>query len=150
MVALIEMNHEEFTNWNERIWIAYRSELIKSGSTEVEAEQNVQLNISQTMPEGVPLAGNYIFNVHENEENVGAVWLNDRDSKWFIYDIEIGELHRGKGLGRATMQAIETFIKENGGTEISLSVFGFNHIARNLYESEGYEITRLALTKKLN
>lgn len=149
MVDLIEMNHAEFTKWNEHVWVAYRNELIKSGSTETEADQNVQLNISQTMPEGVPLAGNYIFNVRHNDQNVGAVWLNDRDSKWFIYDIEIEEKHQGKGLGRATMNAIESFIREKGGSEISLSVFGFNHRARKLYESEGYEITRLAMTKTL-
>jgi ribosomal protein S18 acetylase RimI-like enzyme len=149
MVALIEMNHEEFTNWNERIWIAYRSELIKSGSTEVEAEQNVQLNISQTMPEGIPLPGNYILNVVENEKNIGVVWVCDRDSKWFIYDIEIDEHLRGQGLGRATMRAIEEFVKGKGGSEISLSVFGFNEVARKLYETEGYETTRLAMTKKL-
>ena len=149
MVALIEMNPEEFTKWNERVWIAYREELMQAGLSETEADQNVAQNISQTMPDGIPLSGNYIFNVVSNQDNVGAVWLNDRETNWFIYDIEIDQSHRGQGLGRETMRAIEAFVKANGGTEISLSVFGFNEIARKLYETEGYETTRLAMTKKL-
>jgi len=149
MVALTEMNHDEFTKWSNHVWVAYREELLRAGLSETEAELNVRENLAVTMPEGIPLPGNYIFNVVENEKNIGVVWVCDRDSKWFIYDIEIDEHLRGQGLGRATMRAIEEFVKGKGGSEISLSVFGFNEVARKLYETEGYETTRLAMTKKL-
>jgi len=143
------MPYREFEIWRQRIWVLYREELIRSGSSELEAEENVQLNISQTMPAGNLLPGNYVFNVMNEGQPVGSVWLNDHESEWFIYDIEIAESERGKGLGRATMKAIESFVRDNSGTAISLSVFGFNKVALRLYETEGYEVTRLAMKKIL-
>ena len=48
------------------------------------------------------------------------------------------------------MQAIETHIRIKGGEVIGLSVFGFNKVAQKLYETEGYEVTRLSMQKKLS
>lgn len=47
------------------------------------------------------------------------------------------------------MRRIEEFVRANGGSAICLSVFGFNHVAQRLCTSEGYEITRLSMQKKL-
>jgi ribosomal protein S18 acetylase RimI-like enzyme len=85
----------------------------------------------------------------KDEEHVGQVWLNEKNSEWFIYDIEVFEKYRGKGFGRETMKAIEVHIRTNGGKVIGLSVFGFNKVAQKLYETEGYEVTRLSMQKKL-
>jgi ribosomal protein S18 acetylase RimI-like enzyme len=101
------------------------------------------------MPDGKLVAGNYVFDVMKDEERVGHVWLNEKNSEWFIYDIEVFEQYRGKGLGRETMQAIEAHIRTKGGNVIGLSVFGFNKVAQKLYETEGYEVTRISMQKKL-
>jgi ribosomal protein S18 acetylase RimI-like enzyme len=149
MTHLEKMLDEDFEIWNARVWVEYRNELIMAGMTEEAADENVATNIAQTFPDGKLAEGNYVFTVWDDDVKVGVVWLADRAGEWFIYDIEIDENLRGQGLGRATMRNIEEFVRTQGGISVSLSVFGFNKIAQNLYLSEGYETIRWSMTKKL-
>ena len=149
MVVLQEKSAQNFQTWNGRVWRLYREELIQAGYSESAADENVQQSMTATMDDAGPKPGNFIFDVVLDGVVVGDVWLNQRDGEWFIYDIEVRESQRGKGLGRATMRAIEHFVREHNGTTIGLSVFGFNKVAQNLYLSEGYDITRLMMQKNL-
>ena len=149
-IELVQMTEAEFALWNSKVWVSYRNELIRAGLSPEAADENVASNIAQTMPDGVLAPDNFTFSVvHENAQ-VGVVWLAKRSTEWFIYDIEIFEQFRGKGFGRATMKAIESHVRQLGGTEIGLSVFGFNSVAQKLYLSEGYEVVRLNMSKKLS
>ena len=143
------MSDDDFKIWNARVWVEYRAELIMAGITEAAADVNIAENIATTMPQGKLAEGNFVFTVWNDDTKVGAVWLADRGGEWFIYDLEIDESLRGQGLGRATMHNIEEYVRNQGGTSISLSVFGFNKIAQNLYLSEGYETVRWSMTKRL-
>jgi GNAT superfamily N-acetyltransferase len=149
MTRLEKMLEEDFEIWNAHIWVQYRAELVLAGMTEDAADVNVAENIATTMPDGKPAEGNFVFTVWHEDEKVGAVWLADRAGEWFIYDIEIKEELRGQGLGRATLRSIEDFVRLQGASTVSLSVFGFNKVAQNLYLSEGYETVRWSMTKKL-
>lgn len=102
------------------------------------------------MPGGKLAPNNFAFEAIHEGLSVGIVWLVKQDDEWSIYDIDIDEEHRGNGLGRKTMHAIEQYVSEQGGTAINLSVFGFNEVARKLYESEGFETVRIQMKKKLN
>ena len=150
MTRLEKMLEEDFEIWNEHVWVQYRAELVMAGMTEEAADANVAENIATTMPDGEPAEGNFVFTVWHEDKKVGAVWLADRAGDWFIYDIEIKEEFRGQGLGRATLRCIEDFVRLQGAATVSLSVFGFNKVAQNLYLSEGYETVRWSMTKKLN
>ena len=101
------------------------------------------------MPNGVLSPGQFAFEVLDDDTHIGNVWLAQNGSEWFIYDIDIEEKFRGEGLGRATMRAIEDYVRSQSGTEIGLSVFGFNTVAQNLYLSEGYTTSRLSMSKSL-
>ena len=67
----------------------------------------------------------------------------------FIFDIRIDEKFRGKGYGKQAMSLIEEKARELGLKSIGLHVFAVNNVARNLYESVGYEVSSLNMTKKL-
>lgn len=149
MVELKPMSKQRFAIWSERIWQLYEQELIDSGISPTKAKQQCESGREASMPNGVLQPGNEVFESFHNNESVGIVWLWRDETEWFIYDIDIDEQHRGKGLGRSTMQAIEAHVKQQGGTAIGLSVFGFNEIARKLYESEGYETKRIQMKKQL-
>lgn len=87
-------------------------------------------------------------------EYVGYLWIGlDRagTSKPFawIYDIEVAENQRGKGYGRALLRAAEEETLRNGVATLGLNVFGTNHVARKLYESSGYSITQMSMSKQL-
>lgn len=62
----------------------------------------------------------------------GAAWV-----------IRLGVLqsHRGRGIGRALMQALEERFAAAGMGELSLSVHPNNRPARALYDSLGYMVT---------
>ena len=149
MITLEPMSDETFAIWSPRTWASYREEIIRAGMSEESADENIAQNIAVTMPDGVLAAGQYVFDVRDGATAVGAVWLAERATEWFIYDIEIDTEHQGKGFGREAMRRIEEFVRAQGGHTIGLSVFGFNHVAQRLYTSEGYETTRLSMQKKL-
>ena len=56
----------------------------------------------------------------------------------FVYDVEIDERHRGRGLGRAAMLKAEEQAHARGIGRMELNVFGGNDVARGLYRSLGY------------
>ncbi len=149
MVRLVESSDAGFEVWQSRIWDSYREELIRAGSSETAADEDIERNKKETFPDGKLAPGNIVFEIMHDGQAVGYVWLAVRDGEWFIYDIEINENQRGQGLGRATMRAIEEYVRASGGKKIGLSVFGFNTVAQKLYLSEGYEITRLSMSKTL-
>lgn len=150
MITLETMSDEAFAIWSPRTWASYREEIIRAGMSEEGADENIAQNIAVTMPGGVLAAGQYVFDVRDGATTVGAVWLAERATEWFIYDIEIDAEHQGKGFGREAMRRIEEFVRAHGGRTIGLSVFGFNRVAQRLYMSEGYETTRLSMQKKLD
>jgi ribosomal protein S18 acetylase RimI-like enzyme len=85
-------------------------------------------------------------------EPVGTVWVAlDRPLRGvaWIYDIAINPEHRGKGYGRALLQAAERESAKQGAKAIGLNVFGTNTIARSLYESSGYQVTATQMRKEL-
>ena len=60
--------------------------------------------------------------------------------KYWIEDVVVDPACRGKGAGRALMQAAVRFVKEkNDGSVIYLTSNPSRTAARNLYRSEGFE-----------
>jgi ribosomal protein S18 acetylase RimI-like enzyme len=93
------------------------------------------------------------MNVLDGDEVVGTLWMGkpfgNLESTWFVFYVEIDEAHRGRGLGRAAMQAAEDWTKEHDGTRVALNVFGPNVVARSLYDSLGYQVMATAMFKDL-
>ena len=46
---------------------------------------------------------------------------------------------RGRGIGSALMQHVETTARSRGAQSLTLHVFNNNHTARKLYQSRGFE-----------
>ena len=67
----------------------------------------------------------------------------------WLYDITIDEAARGRGLGRATMLALEAEVKALGFAEIGLNVWGGNEVARSLYRSLGYAEVSVGMRKPI-
>jgi len=149
MVELKPMSPERFALWSVKIWELYEQELIESGINPVAARRQCEEGRQASMPNGVLQPGNEVFESFHNDESIGIVWLWNEGSDWYIYDIDIDAEHRGKGLGRLTLRATEDYVKSRGATAIGLSVFGFNEIAKKLYDSEGYETKRFQMKKEL-
>lgn len=76
---------------------------------------------------------------------VGWVWVgpvpgseSNRRARW-LFQILVKDEFRGRGFGRALLQAAEDRLASEGVTSLGLNVWAFNAVARSLYESAGYE-----------
>jgi ribosomal protein S18 acetylase RimI-like enzyme len=56
---------------------------------------------------------------------------------------------RGRGIGRALMEAAERWARERGLDSLQLTVYEFNQAARDLYERLGYTTLRRTMRKRL-
>jgi GNAT superfamily N-acetyltransferase len=124
----------------------YRKELLDSGLSLDEAEENIARNSSL-------FEDQFFLNVLLEGEKVGTLWLGLRNGvgpDWWIFDVVIDEPHRGTGLGRPTLRAAEDFVTSRGGTRLGLNVFGPNDVARHLYDAAGYVVSTLQMYKDLN
>jgi ribosomal protein S18 acetylase RimI-like enzyme len=129
----------------------YIEELLRAGNSAEEAKENADRNFEASFPDGVPAAGHELFDVNDDGETVGILWIARRgtDGAWWVYDIEIDEHYRRRGFGRATMQLAEARVRELGGTTLGLNVFAHNPNALALYKSLGFEPMAIQMRKLL-
>jgi ribosomal protein S18 acetylase RimI-like enzyme len=84
---------------------------------------------------------------------VGFVWVGPNPlaaaGAWWVWDVEIDEAERGRGLGRAAMQLTEDYVRGQGGDTLGLNVMGYNTAAKRLYESLGFETASTRMRKQL-
>jgi ribosomal protein S18 acetylase RimI-like enzyme len=144
----------EFDAWRARLIPGYAADKVRAGDwSEAEAESNATEQTDNLLPAGAETPGMLLLTAETPEgELVGVVWValdRDRPGAAWIYDIEVHPEQRGKGYGRALLQAAERYSAQHGATEIGLNVFGPNAVARGLYESSGYEITAINMRKRL-
>lgn len=65
----------------------------------------------------------------------------------YLDDLCVDKNSRGKGLGRALMEAAEDYARANGFYNVTLNVWGFNAGARGFYERLGYGVQRCEMEK---
>ncbi|MGA2210063.1 MAG: GNAT family N-acetyltransferase [Acidimicrobiales bacterium] len=147
------MEDEELQAWMKDQREHYIEDRIGTGEQPEEAERIATEQYAMLFPEGKPAPGHFLSRVVDGDEPVGWLWIGPRtparpDAYW-VWDVVIEEAHRGRGYGRAAMLLAEEQAHGAGATEIGLNVFGYNAVARGLYESLGYETTTLQMRKEL-
>lgn len=152
-LTLARMDPERIAEWLSVTRVQYIAERIDAGETRAEAEANAELSYGRTFPDGVPSPTQRIFDVLDGDTVVGYLWLAPRSDTepdhWWIWDIEIADEHRGRGLGRATMILAEDAARSEGATSLGLNVFGGNAVARRLYTSLDYREMSVQMRKEL-
>lgn len=132
----------------------YADEIETLGDTPRDAARaKADKDMATILPQGLSTPGHWIFALERDGESVGRLWLAERtmDGRQvlFIYDVEIGERHRGEGLGRAAMLLAEDEARARGIGRMELNVFGGNTVARGLYLSLGYAERAISMGKDL-
>jgi ribosomal protein S18 acetylase RimI-like enzyme len=153
MVKLEVKSPEELTTWLPYRFEHYVAERIKAGENAEVAQKMSDTQAAELFPNGSPADGQHVMNVIADEEIVGTLWVGrpfsgDGDT-WYVFDVEIAKDMRGRGFGRAAMEAAEEWTREHGGTRVALNVFGPNLTARALYDSLGYEVLATAMFKDI-
>lgn len=153
-VKLIPMKEETFKQYYKNSLEDYAYEHVKAGSWKGdEAVQKATEEFEQLLPDGLATKDHFLFSVLHDSEPIGILWLyvtpTDQEKLAFIYDIELEEEQRGKGLGKATMVALDEYAKLEGVKQIRLHVFAHNQRAVELYKTMGYEMTDYHMQKRL-
>jgi len=148
------MRPDEFPTFLEASKRSYAEGIATQGDRTLEfARQKSEEDHAAVLPDGLDTPGHAIFVIETGGDRVGLLWLAEREMGGrrvqFVYDVEIDELHRGKGYGRAAMLLAESEARRRGLTRIELNVFGGNAVARGLYRSLGYVETSAQMAKDL-
>jgi ribosomal protein S18 acetylase RimI-like enzyme len=146
------MDEAAIGRWLDRSRAAYIADLIASGIGEAAAERTAAEQEAAAFPDGKPASGHVVYDVVVDGEEVGHLWIGPRapddDDHWWVWDIEIDEAWRGRGIGRSAMELAEQEARVRGCVEIGLTVVADNP-ARRLYESLGYQEASIRMRKPL-
>ena len=154
MSKLVPMTQTEFDAFLEQEIPEYAADNVRAGYwAESESLQKSREAFERLLPQGLQSKDQYLYSIYEGDEAVGVIWMRaemERPVKsGLIYDLRVDGKFRGKGYGKQGVYLIEDKARELGLKSIGLHVFGYNTVARNLYEGIGYETTSLNMIKQL-
>jgi ribosomal protein S18 acetylase RimI-like enzyme len=152
-IELRPMSGAEYDAWLPVARDRYAADIADAGVPEADARAKADHDFPALLPSGVDTPGQDLYVVTADGDPVGVLWLAERDRDGervlFVYDIEIDDAHRGRGLGRAAMQRVEAEARRRGLDTVALNVFGGNTVARNLYRSLGYAEIAIWMSKRV-
>lgn len=150
MPKLLPMSQPEFDAFLERSIPEYAADKVRAGNwTEAESLERSRKEFEALLPQGLQSRDNFLYTLHDEDQAVGMIWIKVDGPGAFIYEVYIEEKFRGKGHGKSIMLLLEEKAREMGLKTLKLHVFGSNHVARKLYETVGYEITNINMSKNL-
>ena len=156
MIQLVPMTDQEYRIFLDRSIREYAEDKVRAGAwSQTEALARSRREHRTLLRDGLRSKYHHLYTIRESGggEAVGVLWfranLDSATPSGFIFDIEIDEPHRRKGYGREAMQQLEEIARKMGLRGLELHVFAFNEGARTLYESLGYTVTGLNMSKLL-
>lgn len=150
-VHLRELRDGELSTWLEAARAFYVNDLEQhAGMERADAEAKAGRDHKSLFPEGKPMAGQHLLAIEDEGGGVvGRLFFAVRPAGIWLYEIELDERVRGRGLGRETMLAFERLASDLGAEKVTLNVFAGNEIARSLYLSLGYAEESIHMGKRL-
>lgn len=154
MSTLIPMTQPEYEAFVERAIPEYAPDNVRTGYwSESEALEKSREGYEKLLPKGLQTENHFLYTLYDANEAVGMIWiradLQSPTKNGFIFELYVDEKFRGKGYGKQAILLIEEKARELDLKSLGLHVFAVNTVARNLYESVGYEVSSLNMTKKL-
>lgn len=115
----------------------------------------VDEELNRMIPEGIKTPNHFFKTlVDDQDKMIGYLWFGIKNqfgkNRVFIFDIHVFNEYRGKGHGKFMLKLLEQEVKDMGIDEIGLHVLGHNKKAINLYQSIGFEVTNLYMTKRFS
>lgn len=150
------MTESDFKEYFEHLIQSYAEQNIENSDWDKEEALGLaKLQINALLPKGLNTDDHHLFSIFNEklQMNVGFLWVQIQETKTskkgFIFDIEIFEVFRGKGIGKETLTVLENWLKTLGVKSLSLHVFAKNTVARNLYLKLGFKDMSFNMVKTL-
>ncbi|KQX05003.1 MULTISPECIES: GNAT family N-acetyltransferase [unclassified Leifsonia] len=156
-VTLVDKTPEQLAEWLPLSISLYEQARIDAGDTPEAAAAAAAGSRARFFPGDKPAEGHRIFTITVGAEHDGkdAGWLwigptgEGSNGDWWIWDIEVHEAFRRRGIAEAAMELAEDVARAAGVGAIGLNVFGGNDTARRLYDRVGYAVTSVHMRKTL-
>lgn len=142
-IAWRPLTADELGPWRERQVALYAQDGLEGFGGDLElATADARQDFARLLPDGLATPDTSLVVLDAGGERVGHLWVRHHRSPGlsYVYDVEVEESRRGRGLGRAAMLVAERLAREAGDDALGLHVFGFNTVARSLYRSLGYAL----------
>ena len=139
--AVVPMTEDELAAYRDGAVATYARSREEAGESPALARATSEASFAELLPDGRPGEGQHLFTVRTGGERADLLWVCERwPAQAFVYDVEIDEAFRGRGLGAAAMVHAARWTRERGLAWLGLNVFGPNVHARDLYERLGYAV----------
>jgi RimJ/RimL family protein N-acetyltransferase len=107
-------------------------------------EEEAHLSVAEVASRLEPTADRAVFGAYEADQLIGMAGLGREQMqkirhKANVWGLYVGPESRGKGLGRRLLEAAIDFAAQAPGiTQVCISVYSGNSVARSLYVSAGF------------
>ncbi|MEJ5064455.1 GNAT family N-acetyltransferase [Erwinia sp. MYb375] len=156
MITFRSMSEDEYLAYLDYFIPDYAAEIGSNyGLTQQDALARAKQEISESLPDGVNTQGQALLCLMvqsgKSNKHVGYLWYKPDTMMRtvFIYDFHIFNTCQGQGLGKEALRAFEHYVHEKGCEQIRLRVAGDNARARHLYESSGFGVTGVNMSKTI-
>jgi ribosomal protein S18 acetylase RimI-like enzyme len=146
---------DEIDAWLPRVAAEYAADIAASGSLPTQlARQKADNEIRAQRAPGPARDSQLFFRLIDGEQLVGWLWLavpvpgGDPAMAWVNY-VQVDEEFRDRGYGTQAMLLAEEQAAARGMTSVGLNVLSSNTVARDLYDSLGYQVTAQQMKKVL-
>jgi ribosomal protein S18 acetylase RimI-like enzyme len=156
-VRLDPMTWDEFDPWSEQSVRGFADRLASAGlMSSDEATDYARRQLVDLLPDGIATPLHLLRTVREvapGEPVVGHVWVRVAPAEpsvtsveAYVFDIDVVESARGRGIGTAIMRILEETARDLGADVVRLTVFAEDVRARRMYDRLGYvpDVTRVA------
>jgi ribosomal protein S18 acetylase RimI-like enzyme len=149
------MTWSEFDVWSSHSRRGFAAQQVAAGlAREPEASAHAERVFADLLPDGLATPTHLFWTAHVDDgPALGHLWMRVRplstEVEAFVFDVEVVASCRGRGLGRAAMEAAESSARALGGTVMRLNVFGHNTAALRLYDRLGYQVASTTMTRRL-
>lgn len=148
MVKLEPMQQDDFDRFLEIEIRDYAKEHVRNGNWPEEGSlERSRKEFDHYLPDGLHSKDQYVWSIIDGENKIGALWVQVKDRKAFIFDFVIDETFRGKGYGKQALAAMDEKLKSLDAYSVELHVFGDNITAQELYKKMGFHITGMHMRK---
>ncbi len=157
-VRLIPLRDADFHAYRDYFIEDYAQDLASNhGMALPDAHRQADASLQQLLPLGVATPGHHLLAMVPEASNapggpLGYLWhaIDAAAGTTFIYDFYVTPPHRGRGLGKAAMAALEAQLAPLGIHQIKLRVAHDNPRALALYQALGFTITGYNMAKRLD
>jgi ribosomal protein S18 acetylase RimI-like enzyme len=148
---LTPVDTAEYADFAKRHVVDYALQLVRAGETsEAESQAVARERLRALLADDLRGAGHLFFVARSAivKPRIGWVWISpapefigsNRGRARWLSQLTVEEAVRGRGWGRALLNATERHLAEIGVEQLWLRVFDWNTSARALYDSQGYEL----------